>query len=106
MKIKNWNKFEKLNESTETFTYEMAQEIVYYMSGFDTFTDEVFWQESLDTIVIIEDELSEPTAYGLISMKSTLLTYAEFKKAIINIQSLAKGREIDFINFYKNFYLL
>ena len=33
MKIKNWNKFGKLNESTETFTYEMAQEIVYYYNS-------------------------------------------------------------------------
>lgn len=88
MKIKNWNKFGKLNESSETFTYEMAQEIVYFMSGFDAFTDEVFWQESLDTIVLIEDELFEPQ------------TYSEFKKATIDMQSLAKGREVDFINFY------
>ena len=33
MKIKNWNKFEKINESTEIFTYEMAQEIVYYLTS-------------------------------------------------------------------------
>ena len=33
MKIKNWNKFGKLNESVETFTYEMAQEIVYYLTS-------------------------------------------------------------------------
>lgn len=33
MKIKNWNKFGKLNESVETFTYEMAQEIVYYYNS-------------------------------------------------------------------------
>lgn len=73
MKIKNWNKFGKLNESTETFTYEMAQEILYFfgeesrVSKNDGFNfDAIYKKYNLDHIVFYEtgyDEMKEFTQY-------------------------------------------
>lgn len=73
MKIKNWNKFGKLNESTETFTEEMAQEILYFF-GEDSivsyelknYFNVIYKKYNLEDIVFYEtgyDEMKEFTQY-------------------------------------------
>ena len=73
MKIKNWNKFRKLNESTETFTEEMAQEILYFFGEDSIVSNElknyfnvIYKKYNLDHIVFYEtgyDEMKEFTQY-------------------------------------------
>ena len=72
-RIKNWNKFGKLNESTETFTEEMAQEILYFF-GEDSivsyelknYFNVIYKKYNLEDIVFYEtgyDEMKEFTQY-------------------------------------------
>lgn len=89
MKIKNWNKFGKLNESAETFTYEMAQEIVYY---YNSDSDENTIKKTLDSI--LEPEISQVRASSYAYKKRA----TDFLKSFFDRNSDKESIGIDLYN--------
>lgn len=89
MKIKNWDKFGKLNESSETFTYEMAQEIVYY---YNSDSNENTIKKTLDSI--LEPEISQVRASSYAYKKRAI----DFLKSFFDRNSDKKRIGIDLYN--------